>query len=296
MEAKQLSGAPGGLSTLLKAALPVIPGVNQLPGVKKSSAKSFTGLSYARTGVDATRSDVDAYAAVCGFPRKDSVPLPYPHMLAFPLHMAIMSDPAFPYPAIGMVHLENTITARRAIAVGEVLDLTTAVTAPRAHAKGALLDFVTTVTSGGDVVWESTSTYLRRGARPVTGPDGEPDSGLVIADAPTGGVEWKLPADLGRTYAGVSGDHNPIHLYPWTARALGFPRQIAHGMWTKARSIAAIENRLPDAVTVEVAFKKPVFLPGTVAFADRLDGGTHTFALTNPKDGSPHLVGRATPA
>ena len=97
--------------------------------------------------------------------------------------------------------------------------------------------------------------------------DGEPDAGLVIADAPTGGVQWKLPADLGRTYAGVSGDHNPIHLYPLTAKALGFPRQIAHGMWTLARSIAAIENRLPDAVTVEVAFKKPVFLPGTVAFA-----------------------------
>ncbi|UUZ58947.1 MaoC/PaaZ C-terminal domain-containing protein [Nocardioides sp. B-3] len=219
MQAKQLSGTPGGLSTLLKAALPVVPGVNQLPGVKKSSAKTFTGLSYARTGVEATRSDVDAYAAVCGFPRKDTVPLPYPHMLAFPLHMAIMSDPAFPYPAIGMVHPENTITAHRAIAVGEVLDLTTAVAAPRAHAKGALLDFVTTVTSGGDVVWESTSTYLRRGGKP----DGEPDAGPAIADAPTGGVEWKLPADLGRTYAGVSGDHNPIHLYPLTAKALGFP-------------------------------------------------------------------------
>ena len=292
MSAKQLNGQPGGLSTLIKAALPVVPGVNQLPGIKKASAKNFTGLSYARTGVEATRSDVDAYSAVCGFPRKDTVPLPYPHMLAFPLHMAIMSDPAFPYPAIGMVHLENTITARRAIAVGEVLDLTTAVVTPRAHAKGVLLDFVTTVTSGGEVVWESTSTYLRRGART----EGEPDAGSVIAGAPTGGVQWKLPADLGRTYAGVSGDHNPIHLYALTARALGFPRQIAHGMWTLARSVAAIENRLPDAVTVEVAFKLPVFLPGTVAFADRSDDGVHTFAVTNPKDGSPHLVGRATPA
>ncbi len=269
-----------------------MPGVNQLPGVKKASAEGFTGLSYARTGIETTRAAVDAYAAVCGFPRKDTVPLPYPHLLAFPLHMAIMSDPAFPYAAIGMVHLENTITAHRAIAVGEALDLTTAVAAPRTHAKGALLDFVTTVTSGGELVWESTSTYLRRGAKA----DGEPDAGLVIADAPTGGVQWQLPADLGRTYAAVSGDHNPIHLYPLTAKALGFPRQIAHGMWTLARSIAAIENRLPDAVTVEVAFKKPVFLPGTVAFADRRDGDVHTFSLTNPKDGSPHLVGRATPA
>jgi acyl dehydratase len=300
MESRHLSGEPSGLSTLIRAALPAVPGVNQLPGVKKASVRDFTGLSCDRTRVEVTRSAVEAYAAVCGFPRKDTVPLPYPHLLAFPLHMAIMSDPAFPYPAIGMVHLENTITAHRAMGVGEVLDLTTAVASPRAHAKGALLDFVTTVTSNSEVVWESTSTYLRRGAKPVTdsvtGPGGEPDSGLVIDDAPAGGVQWRLPGDLGRTYAGVSGDHNPIHLYPLTARALGFRRQIAHGMWTKARSIAAIENRLPDAVTVEVAFKKPVFLPGTVAFADRTDGDVHTFALTDPKDGSPHLVGRATPA
>ena len=95
----------------------------------------------------------------------------------------------------------------------------------------------------------------------------------MIDDVPAGGIEWRLPADLGRTYAAVSGDANPIHLYPWTAKALGFRRQIAHGMWTLARSIAAIENRLPDAVTVEAAFKKPVFLPGTVTFA--VDGHRH---------------------
>ncbi len=289
---KTLHGRPGGLSTLLRAALPAVPGVNQLPGIKKASPQDFTGLSYTRTGVETKRAETDAYAAVCGFPRKDTVPLPYPHMLAFPLHMAIMSDAAFPYPAIGMVHLENMIAAHRAIGVGEVLDLTTAVGAPRAHAKGALLDFVTSVQSGGETVWESTSTYLRRGAAV----EGDPDTGLVIDHPPAGGARWRLPADLGRTYAGVSGDHNPIHLYPLTAKALGFPRQIAHGMWTKARCIAAIENRLPAAVVVEVAFKKPVFLPGTVAFADRLEAGVHTFALTSPKDGSPHLVGRASPA
>ena len=277
------------VSTLVRAALPAVPGINQLPGIKKAPARDFTGLSRSRQGVRVERSEVEAYAAVCGFARKDTVPLPYPHMLAFPLHMAIMSDPAFPYPAIGTVHLENSITAVRPIGVGEVLDLTTSVAVPRAHAKGALLDFTTSVTAGGEPVWESTSTYLRRGARA----EGEPDAGLAVADAPDGGVTWRLPADLGRTYAGVSGDHNPIHLYPLTAKALGFPRQIAHGMWTKSRCIAAIENRLPEAVTVEVAFKKPVFLPGTVAFAHRQADGEHTFTLRNPKDGSPHLVGQA---
>jgi hypothetical protein len=289
---RTLTGEPGRLGTLVRAALPVVPGVNQLPGVRKGSARDFAGLSYRREQVVVERARVEAYAAVCGFPRRDVVPVTYPHLLAFPLHMAIMGDPAFPYPAIGMVHVENTITAHRAVGVGEALDVTTAVGTPRPHARGVLLDFVTTVTAEGETAWESTSTYLRRG-RTV---EGDASPGLEVPDAPTGGVEWRLPADLGRTYASVSGDANPIHLYPLTAKALGFPRQIAHGMWTKARSVAAIENRLPDAVTVEVAFKKPVFLPGTVAFAARQDDDGWTFALTSPKDGSPHLLGRTSPA
>ena len=289
---KVLRGEPGGMSTLLRAALPVVPGVNRLPGVRKAPAGDFTGLAYRREQVVAERSRVEAYAAVCGFPRKDVVPLTYPHMLAFPLHMAIMGDPGFPYPAIGMVHVENTITAHRAIAVGETLDVTTEVGAPRPHAKGVLLDFVTVVSADGATAWESTSTYLRRG-RTV---DGDTAPGITVPDPPSGGVEWRLPADLGRTYASVSGDANPIHLYPLTARALGFRRQIAHGMWTKARSVAAIENRLPEAVSVEVAFKKPVLLPGTVAYAARRDDDGWSFALTSPKDGSPHLLGRTRPA
>lgn len=290
-----LAGEPGGLGTLVRAALPAVPGLNQLPGVRKAPAADFGGLTFARPSVVVDRARVDAYAAVCGFPRKDVVPLTYPHMLAFPLHMAIMSDPLFPYPAIGMVHVENTITAHRAVAVGESLEVRASVGLPRPHARGVLLDFDTTVSAAGEVAWTSRSTYLRRG-RTV---DGDPAPGIEVLDPPTGGVQWRLPADLGRTYAGVSGDANPIHLYPLTARALGFRRQIAHGMWTKARSVAAIENRLPEAVRVEVAFRKPVFLPGTVAYAARRDedgsrGGGWTFAMTSPQDSSPHLLGRTT--
>ena len=92
----------------------------------------------------------------------------------------------------------------------------------------------------------------------------------VFDDVPRSGLTWRLGGDLGRRYAAVSGDHNPIHLYALTAKALGFSRQIAHGMWSKARCVAALENRLPDAVTVDVAFKTPIFLPGTVAFASKV--------------------------
>jgi acyl dehydratase len=187
--------------------------------------------------------------------------------------------------------VENTITGHRPVRVGETVSVTSRSTSPRDHAKGTVVDFVTEARVGGELVWESTSTYLRRGRG---ADDAEP--GLQLTDMPEGGIEWRLPGDLGRRYAAVSGDHNPIHLYPLTAKALGFPRQIAHGMWSLARCAAALENRLPDAVTVDAAFKKPILLPGTVAFGTSATGDGHAFSLTSPKDGSPHLLGRAVPA
>lgn len=279
----------GGLAVLLKAALPSLPLVNALPGVRKVSAKDFAGLAFSRPPVKIERAQVDAYAAVCGFARKDTVPLPYPHLLAFGLQMAMMSDSRFPAPAIGTVHLENSITSHRPIAIGETVDVSATVGAPLAHPKGTVYEFRAEVRAGGDVVWEELSAYLRRGRD-----DTKASYAMALPSTDPGSITWSLPADLGRSYAAVSGDHNPIHLYPLTAKALGFPRQIAHGMWTKARCVAALENRLPDAVRIDVAFKKPVFLPGTVAFGTAADEQGQTFSLTDPRTGAPHLVGRTS--
>ena len=156
------------------------------------------------------------------------------------------------------------------------------------HPKGVVWEFGTTITADGELVWEETSAYLRRG----TGQEGA-SYGLDLPSATPSPILWSLPADLGRRYAAVSGDANPIHLYPVTAKALGFPRQIAHGMWTLARCVAALENRLPDAVRVDVAFKKPVLLPGKVAFGSTPVDGGFAFSLTSPS-GTPHLAGRTT--
>jgi acyl dehydratase len=280
----------GGIGTMLKAALPVLPGVNQLPGVKKS-ARELPDLTLLRADVEVSRADVDAYAEVCGFPNKDVAPLPYLHMLAFPLHMAMMTDSSFPFPAIGTVHLENSITQHRPVAIGEKVSLTLRAENLRASTKGKAFDMLVSATAGDELVWESKSTYLRIGK----GDKENGDPGTSFAPVSASGATWRLPDDLGRRYGAVSGDRNPIHLYPLTAKAFGFPRHIAHGMWSKARCIAAIENRLPDAVRIEVGFKKPIFLPGTVTFGSHAVGDGFEFALSNPKSGAPHLLGRTSP-
>lgn len=287
MTTRRLDDSPSPLPLLLKAALPTIPGVSALPGVRKTTSE-LPDLELVREAVAVDASHVSAYADVCGFPHKDTLPLPYLHMLVFPLHMALMTDASFPYAVMGLVHVENTITRHRDVTPDETFDVSVSATNLRPHPKGRMFDMNSRVHVGGDLVWDEVSTYLRRGK-------GEEGAGqgmkLDTVDGP--GIEWRLPGDLGRRYASVSGDHNPIHLYPMTAKALGFPRHIAHGMWTKARSIAAVENRLPEKVTVDVAFKKPVFLPSKAQFRVDQSSDEVRFALVSPKNEAPHLLGRA---
>ena len=288
MTERTIKGQPSALPTMLKAALPVLPGINLIPGVAKKG-NTLPDLTLRRANVVVDRSHVTAYAGICGFEPGQALPFTYPHMLAFSLHMGIMTDSSFPFPAIGTVHLRNAITQHRSITPDELLSVSATPVNLRPHAKGRIFDLATTVTADGEVVWESTSTYLRvgRGEKDLA-PEGEPFD-LV----PGSGLVWRLPGNLGREYAGVSGDHNPIHLYPLTAKAFGFPRQIAHGMWSKARCVASFANRLDEHATVEVEFKKPIFLPGKVELGSRIVESGLDFSLTNPDTGAPHLVGRA---
>jgi len=278
----------------VKAALPSIPLVNQLPGVRKTGGDPSL-LHEVRT-TTVTPERVGAYAAVCGFPVKDTAPLTFPHVLAFPLHMAVMTSPQFPFPAIGTIHLTNTITQQRPVVIGETLQLEVRASGIRSHPKGSTVDFLATAAVDGETVWQSTSTYLRRGRSLGGSTDSTAGSGDGHAQVVPGRVSWRLAGDVGRRYAAVSGDHNPIHLYPLTAKALGFPRQIAHGMWSLARCVAALENRLPDAVTVEAEFKRPILLPGTVVFGQDATADGIAFALTSPRNDAPHVLGRTRSA
>src|SRR6185312_7646873 len=124
--------------------------------------------------------------------------------------------------------------------------------------------------------WEGVSTFLRRGKGDPEAPSG---SDFALDPATPASAEWRLGGDLGRRYAAVSGDRNPIHMHALAARPLGFPAAIAHGMWTKARCLAALESRLPDAFAVEVRFRKPILLPARVEFASSAQGEQIDFAV-----------------
>jgi acyl dehydratase len=290
---KTLDSSPSILPLYARAALPMIPGASLLPFVPGGGGEIPEGLDLELAGVRAEAADVAAYARVCGFALRDTLPPTYPHMLAFPLHMAVMSDGSFPFGAVGLVHVENSIAQKRPIGVDEEMTIRVRPTKLQSHPKGKTFSLETEVLVDGEVVWESTSTMLRRGKGDEKA-KAEKSFDSLDADAPAS-AEWKLPGDLGRRYGGVSGDRNPIHMHSLTAKPLGFPGAIAHGMWTKARALAQLESKLPDSFEVNVRFRKPILLPARVVFAERDAGEEILFAVRDAKKGTPHLDGHVQP-
>jgi len=245
--------------------------------------------------VTVDRARLGAYDRVCGFRLTDTLPPTYPHVLAFPLHLQLMTDDAFPFAAAGMVHIRNVITTTGRLDAGVPLTIRVRAQRLAPHPKGAQLDLVADVSAGGAPVWTSRSTYLSRGAslRDVT-----PDRTPSRAEAPHAAdlserqaATWRVGKDVGRRYARVSGDVNPIHLHPLGARLFGFRGPIAHGMWTKARCLAALQARLPDALTVDVSFQKPLPLGSTVRFLAREDPTGWEFGVLPATDDRAHLSG-----
>jgi hypothetical protein len=233
-----------------------------------------------------------AYCEVTGFPPgTEHLPVTYPHVLAFPLHLDLMSDPTFPFRPMGVVHLANTITQHQPVPATATLAIEVAAGAQRPHSKGTVFEIVSDVLIGGDLVWTDTTTLLSRGP----GSDGVPADLLPDPELPPV-AQWRLEANLGRRYAAVSGDRNPIHLFKLTAQVFGFPRQIAHGLWAKAAALSELRDLLPDAFTVRVDFRKPLLLPSTVDFGYRTgDDGRIDFTLHNPRTREPHLIGKVIP-
>lgn len=232
-------------------------------------------VTYRVADVVADEAQLVAYQRLLGEPVDGTLPAGFVHVLAFPVATALMVRDDFPLRLAGMVHLSNAVTVHRTISSDERLLVHAHAENLRPHRKGTQVDLVTEVSArygAGDsteVVWRGVSTYLAKGAVTGSGAGSSPEDGSAHQSfaPPTPTARWHLDAATGRRYAAVSGDHNPIHLSALTAKAFGFPRAIAHGMYTASRALAQVGPSRGEAFDWTVEFASPVLLPGTVDVA-----------------------------
>ncbi len=249
-----------------------------------------TGVAFEANwrGATADAARLRTYREVCGLSNAGFLPPLYLHAMAMPLHMAVMSHPRFPLRLLGLVHLANSMQCLRPVGDFEVLDMDCQMHGLEVTERGQTFTLHTRLQTAGETVWTETSTFLaplpRNGQRPPT--DDVPDWGSPVA-------RWGVAGNAGRQFASPSGDWNPIHISAVSARLFGFPRAIAHGMFSAARCVDLLRrDSSPCApVQIDLRFKRPLLIPGEVALYTRQEADSTRFVLKVLPHGEPHIEG-----
>ena len=236
-------------------------------------------------GLSIDNSHLQRYNQICGFDNSQ-LPATYLWVRAFPLIMSVIVSNEFPLRGLGQVHLRNQISVHSPLDTGKKFSISAAVDHSELTSKGLEWSMQISVMTNDQMVWSSRPTFLyrcktgiKRTSKPLKQAQGE-------------SLSWDLPTHLGRRYAAISGDYNPIHLSALSARIFGFKQAIAHGMWSKARCLAAMQSSIPEAgYSVDVNFLKPVLLPSKIKFYSEFSGSKRHFSLFNLSAEQMHLQG-----
>ena len=275
-----------------------LPAPPALPGLFLRAAlrRRVTGRSLPELGVrcqvTVDPKHLSRYRQICGFSDEHRLPAPYPHILAFALQMQLLTDTRFPFPLLGLVHLENHIRVLRPLGGLGPFTVSVQVQDLQPHDKGVTFSLITQLHDQLGLLWEGDSRILCRALR-LDGKTAERAAETTLTQTTL--AHWRAPADIGRRYARIAGDYNPIHMFAATAKLFGFPRAIAHGLWNKGRALAELGACLPDAgYSVSVRFQKPVLLPAEVRLLASEPGSHGQFSLLGQNDLS-HMSGSWQP-
>jgi len=294
--------SPGTAALYLRSLLRM-PGRPQ--GVLTSEReRALAPIEVSQSGVRISPTHLARFRDVCGSPSNGlAVPPAYPECLFLgPMAEAVFSK-AFPFSPFGLIHRQQRITLLRPIDPDETLDLFCRLAEIRETIRGFEIDFALRVDTGGSEVWNGTATVLSRNKQVRSGrghgrSKAEPVP-WIQNEEPFRSVRIQVPEDTGRRYAAASGDWNPHHLYAATARLLGYRRPIAHGMWTFARVLAAIEadRHFTFSIEVNALFKRPIFMPAEIEIRlmDEQMRGSNArsvrFEARDPHSNEPHMIG-----
>lgn len=211
---------------------------------------------------------IERYASVCGFSARQSVPATYLHNIAFKLHMTVMTHREWPLPVMGTVHRQNQIEQYGDIDFNRDIFFTCTASAISESEKMFHFSFEVLASQNNELKWQDTSHFVR--VKPSASPAGSNTKGITKhndVEAPSRPVfqtyqSIDVAKDIGRRYSLVSGDANPIHLTPLTAKLFGFKQPIAHGMWAQAHCAALLDHQTQGALNrFNIEFKRPIFLP-----------------------------------
>ena len=253
---------------------------------RKSKNPVLPAVTLVFQGAQADREKLGEFRRAVKTPANGKLPSLYVHSLVFPLAMSLMLRDDFPLPLLGMIHLANQVEVSEPLGETELFDVEVNAENLVAHPKGVCCDLLVKIVVDGQTRMLLRSTFLAKGVK--TDGQSPPNVEHTEFSAPQRTAQWKLAAGAGRDWAAVAGDYNPIHLSALSAKALGMPRAIAHGIYLAARALAGIEPASGN-YSWRIEFKTPVLLPGTVDLGFAATSNGYKVQGWNPRKLKPHF-------
>lgn len=271
---------------LIKSLLPKIANQLDPKNLSSSATPCLPALAYEVKQIIIKAQHLASYRHICGFEDDGNVPALYYAVLSQSIQMHMMAHKDFPFLPLGLVHTQNTLTQYRPIHQDEKARLLVRFGNLSPHSKGWQVEFVTQIFVDDELVCSNSATYLSLSRQKLSHSSKSTPPLKLATTKDSQQQPITLPKSLGKRYARISGDFNPIHLHALSARVFGYPQAIAHGMYTKAKVLSCLP--LPQAYTCHVAFKSPIFLPSQVSlvYTDNLH-----FGVYHLKSNKTHLIG-----
>lgn len=259
------------------------------PGLKPG--QTISRLESVSKPAPADRNLYNGLRQIWELPDYGVLPPVFPAVATFMTHLKHLSDPKFPFQAMGTVHIRTLIEQVRALRVDEVVCYRCWVEGHREVERGIEFDMVTEASVNDEVISTTIMTMFRKGARGRRDGARPPipvHNHLVAHDS-----SWTVDPWTARRYARLTGDINPIHLSTLTAKVLGFKGMMLHGMWSLGRACAMHPvQMMGNNIRIESEFKLPVFLPATLRYRWWEEDGVLEMRVMDANASKPHMIGR----
>jgi len=233
--------------------------------LKKRSAKKanfeFPYLNVIMENASIDRANLLLYRNLTGYEDDGKLPVLYPHAIASPIYMFMLSQREFPLNLLGALHVKNRIISYRPISEKESFTIDVKLENSKILNNGVEFDFSVILSQRDEILWKGITTWFKRGNFGHSNEKLNTFDTLVPIERGKFFCELEIPEDIGKRFAKVTGDYNPIHISPFMARLFGLKKNIAHAMWFcgyVGRKLSHLKKNNP--VQIDLAFKSPIFV------------------------------------
>jgi hypothetical protein len=231
--------------------------------------------------VSIDKDHLDQFNQLCGIQQQE-IFITYPYTLSGSLMLTLFAQPNFPLKAAGLLHLRNKIKQVETISLDDKLDIAVFTGDYRFRPQGFEFDIHTEISTKDHLVWHSKSIFLKKGhfnKEDIADKDEDLFTKLENLEQPT--ATFKIPHNIGKRYAKICQDYNPIHISNILAKVFGYKRSIAHGMWVLTRAAAELVH--DDKITeLNAVFKGPSFSKSQASII-KSDEHFNIFCGKNPR-------------